>query len=192
MKRLIQLSAVALVGVILLAGCADKAGSVENSATTSTVETGLREVDQNAGDRYRMYTPSPIVPDDFDKMVSENVIDRDYAVDLDKAATTQEFVEIQQQYIEKWKSEWQETILKLGEILNETDYQNYKNAQDDWEKQMLSSVQVDRDIIGNTQYEIMLGSCFRWMFLSHIREQYRERTFSVQYMLYLVEGKDAE
>lgn len=58
-------------------------------------------------DSFRIYTDSANIITDFDKEISENQIDKDYISEFDQAATTQEFVSVQNKYIDLWKEKYE-------------------------------------------------------------------------------------
>ena len=96
--------------------------------------------------------------------------------------------QVEDKYISKWKDKMQSIISELQNILTEDDFKNFKNAQDEWEKQLIDNAKADWNIVENNQYKIMSGSSFHHMWLSNIRGQYRKRTIHIQYMLYLIQG----
>lgn len=187
--------------ILLSTGCSSNRSMIERSSTsddnssTNTDKTGIVEasIDKtqttNAGDKYRIYTEVPSSPMEFDKEISNNQIDKSYEEDLDQAVTTEDIINVQTKYIGQWKEEMQNAVDSLKSISSETDYNSFKVAQDEWEKQMLDNSEADKEIIANSQYNIMLGSEYGWMYLSNIREQYRDRAFHIKYMIYLIETK---
>lgn len=142
------------------------------------------------GNAFKIYGIYSNKPDDFDKIIAENEIDKNYKTDIDKATTTQEMVEVEKKYIEQWKNEMQNMIAKIETILIKNDYNDFKEAQDEWEKQMLNSAKVDNNIITNDQYNIFIGSAYRWTYLSYIRQQYRERVCHIKYLIYLLQNAE--
>lgn len=185
---------IVFICIFLLTGCTTSQGSPES--TTSSKDEIITNTNnqkegqiQNEINNFRIYTNSTNSTNGFDNEILENQIDKDYYVEFDQATTTQEFVDVQNKYIDKWKAEMQIAITKLKSMLTANDFNNFKSSQDEWENQLLDSTKSDREIIENSQYEIMIGSSFKWMWLSNIREQYRERTIHIKYLIYLLQNK---
>lgn len=198
MKRNMKCSSIIIISCIfLLTGCTtnqvmpESESSYSDKVVTSTSDSIENSVTKE-NNNFRIYTDLTNSITDFDKEILGNQIDKDYNIEFNQATTTQEFVDVQNKYIDKWKDDMQNTIIKLKVILNENDFNYFKFSQDEWEKQLLDSTKSDRNIIENSQYEIMVGSSFKWMWLSNIREQYRERTFHIKYLLNLLQNKGDE
>jgi len=194
MKRKIRFIITIFICISLFAGCATKealpesvssykdekdissSASLENQTNATSIE-----------DSFRIYTHMTDSFNAFDKEISENQIDKDYKSSFDQATTTQEFVDVENEYINKWKDEMQNSIDQLGTIINENDYIDFENAQQEWEKQLLETTSSDYNIIKNNEYGIRTGSTFRWMWLENILEQYRERTIHIKYLIYILQ-----
>lgn len=194
MKKLLNCSyAVISICIFLLTGCTTKKDFPENSIsykdeiTFNNIQTETQStITKNS---FRIYTDLTNSTNRFDEMIINNQIDKDYNFEFEQATTTQEFINIQNEYIDKWKEEMHKDINKMESILIETDLSDFKSTQNEWESQLLESTSLDRNIIENSQYEIMIGSSFKWMWLSNIREEYRERTIHIKYLLYLLQEK---
>ncbi|HBT64612.1 MAG TPA: hypothetical protein DEB10_08140 [Ruminococcaceae bacterium] len=163
--------------------------SLESTISTSNISKKQSEMTTTC-DAFKIYGIYSKKPDDFDRIIAENEIDKNYKTDIDKATTTQEMVEVEKKYIEQWKNEMQNIIAKIETILIKNDYNDFKEAQDEWEKQMLNNVKVDNNIITNDQYNIFIGSAYRWTYLSYIRQQYRERVYHIKYLIYLLQNAE--
>lgn len=192
--------------MFLLVACSNNKESSENTTkgtddvvvnVTTTTETKVEVSSESnnivesveESNNYKVYTDITGNTSDIDKYVSDNQIDKDYYAEFQQATTTQEFVAVENKYIDLWKAEMSNIITQLGTVLDENDFCNFKTSQDEWEKQLFDTTQSDLDIVQNDQYEIMIGSSFRWLWLSNIREEYRERTIHINYMLYLIQSK---
>lgn len=189
----------------LMAGCASKktlddstdreySNSSETTAedlTTSATDdscTNTAENTERPGDSFRMYQ---IVGTDqvneFDQAVADNPIDQDYQSEKGKASANQELVDIERKYINLWKQKMNKNTDLLKTVLAKADYDQYKTAQDGWETQMLNDYKTDNALI--TDNTVQLGSCYNWLYLSNIREEYRQRAFHDLYMYQLIKTK---
>jgi hypothetical protein len=167
----------------------DKAQDKAQDKTQDKTQDKAQDKTQNGINNFRIYTQAADSTNDFDNEILNNQIDKDYDVEFNQAATTQEFVEVQKKYTDKWKDEMQIAITKLKSMLTANDFNNFKISQDEWENQLRDCTKSDRDIIENSQYGVVTGSMFRWTWASNIREQYRERTIHIKYMIYLLQNK---
>lgn len=183
-----------MILVFLFGSCKnDKEKSDENAV----LDDGLYETLSNEHDisnqpikkTYEKYGLSDGDIGSFDEKMSNLSIDLEYEDEFNNATTTQEFIEVQDKYIGIWKDEINIALNELLELLPQEDRNAFSDAHTLWEKQIELVALADRKIIDNPENEISLGTSFRWIWLSDLREQYRERYIHIKYMIYLVEGK---
>lgn len=183
-KRLL----IVLLSVVLLCGCSNENSNCSDYKTGNQ-KAVKNEQQINIQKTYSLYSITEEYPTEFDNEITGNQIDKDYFQDLENATTTQEFIDVQNKYINIWKSEMYAAVADLKSTISNTDFIEFNATQTSWEEQLNSDTQFDRSIINNSDYEIDLGSSFEWLWLSNIREQYRDRTIHIEYLLYLILNK---
>ena len=131
---------------------------------------------------------------EFDKLISDNPIDLLYNEEFyNRDLTTTQAVEIQIKYIDIWKNEMDYAIKELLSILNTTDKDIFDDSQKRWEESLTSCMEVDYSILTNSvDYGIDMGEYFKVLYLSEIRNNYRDRTIHIKYLYYLHEKAESK
>lgn len=188
MKNLLERLLLFFLIFSLLVGCSKNNTCSENDSTDrkSNIKT---EQELSSNRIYSLYSVSNGNPTEFECEIFGNIIDEKYSQDITNATTTQELIDIQNKYIDLWKNEMNLAIEELKNTLNNVDFSEFCVAQTDWENQLHSGTNFDKTIIENSEYQINLGSSFKWLWLSNIREKYRDRTIHIKYLLYLIQNK---
>lgn len=166
---------VLLVLVLLLLGCFIGCGNEKNNDNESE-NTIILEYNY---DIYSLVEPGK---SEFNKTVYENSIEQAYQSELAKISTTEEFVEIENKYIELWKKEMTSNLSQLTNTLTSEQAEIVLSAQKLWEDNVIKCAEADNAVLDRKD----IGTSFDWLWLSNIREQYKERAIHLSYLYYLI------
>ena len=72
------------------------------------------------------------------------------------------------------------------EMLSEQDATDFRRIQKSWEESVIADIQKDREILQNN--DTSLGSASSYLFTAEIRNQFRNRTIKIKYMIYLLKN----
>ena len=126
--------------------------------------------------------------DIFCKTISENGIDEKYNAAFDAASTTNDMMDIQKKYIDIWKGELEYSIGNYTKMLDQGDIILFNSSQKQWEDSTQNNLKLEKNILSDaSNYKVTLGSMFEVQWLSEVRESYRQRTFRIKYLNYLLE-----
>lgn len=123
--------------------------------------------------------------DKFSSAISDNPIDKAYIKELEE--DTNELSEIERKYIQLWIEEMRASVSKYVQYLSDEDKKEFERNQDNWEKTSVDNLNFEKDILTNSDYNLKLSSSFRYLWLSELRETYRQRTIRIKYLTYLFE-----
>ena len=79
------------------------------------------------------------------------------------------------------------SISKYIQYLSDEDKAVFEKNQDDWEKTSIENLNFERDILTDSGYKFKQPSSFRCLWLSELRETYKQRTIRIKYLTYLFE-----
>lgn len=160
----------------------ENAGSTE-SETVSKQEKGFSE-------NYNVYE---ITGDDpiFSKTMNQNPIDESYSLEMHENATaTKDFTDIENKYLDIWKTEMEYSIGQFTSMLSEKDRSDFDEVQSNWEKSAIESLTLENSLLVNEDYGVSLGSGYKFLIISQKRELYRQRTIRIKYLHYLLETSE--
>lgn len=112
-------------------------------------------------------------------------IDMDYIKELENSAD--DLSEIESKYIQFWIDEMRASISKYIQYLSDEDKAVFEKNQDDWEKTSIENLNFERDILTDSGYKFKQPSSFLCLWLSELRETYKQRTIRIKYLTYLFE-----
>ena len=183
-----------VVASIMLVSCNEKNIPIEDvtEPIAEDIEMGNDEKNDSETmyqiedfDIYSMLEPSE---SEFNRIIANNDIDKNYIIKLNSAVTTYDFRQVELEYIEIWKKDLQSEVDILLSKLPKERAEEFSNIQDKWEEQMLDTIQADRLVIDSDT----MGSAFEWQWLGTIREAYRERAIHIRYLNYLMGINDED
>lgn len=125
----------------------------------------------------------------FNDYISQNKIDKYYNKEVyEIAGITQEMYEVEFKYKNIWEKEMGYSILNLTKMLDKKDKNFFITNQKQWEDSTIRNLELERDILcDSNKYDVHLGSIFRPLWASQVREAYRQRTIKIKYLNYLLE-----
>ena len=144
-------------------------------------------------DKYNIFNSYEITGNiSFGTIVSKNKIDNNYDKEFyEEATSTSEMVNIQTKYLDIWRQELGYSISNYTKLLTASDKELFVETQQQWEYSILSNLELEHDILlNNMDYAINMGSSFNYLYISQIREAYRERTIRIKYLTYLIDEQD--
>lgn len=177
--------------VLLLGGCSqsgasstDSHSNMLSSTPSSQVKTiGTPESNENF-DLYQITDDNPT----FSSIISQNEIDGDYQKELyEKATTTNEFVDVENKFLNIWKVELKNAIDKYTKMLSSSDKAKFLQLEKQWEESTIDNLDFENKVLNGNEYGVELGSSSNYLFISQKREAYRQRTIRVKYLHYLLE-----
>ncbi|AIQ14301.1 lysozyme inhibitor LprI family protein [Paenibacillus durus] len=129
MKKLI----IILFAILLLSSCDDKHDTHLDSSSENN-EDSIYYGDYQMG------------PDDFNNIIKNNPIDREYDIESEKFQTSKEFstfgwVQLEDKYYGIWKDELNEIIKKLKMKLSDDEYKLLEASQKGWETYHLKELE---------------------------------------------------
>lgn len=185
MEKTIKLICI-IIMLLFLSGCSKQSENT-NQPVPSTTSSSLSNDNSLKTELFDTYQITGEDGGAFSKTISQNIIDENYNHDFHGATTTQEMIDTQKKYIEIWKDEMSFSIDNFIKMINKEDLAAFNSNQKQWEETMISNLQCERNILLNEDYNTVLGSGFLPLWFSELRNAYRQRTFRIKYLTYLLE-----
>lgn len=179
-----------LIGVLLLCtGCAVQDPENTQEAVYDSENTEEKESEEESRqisyiENYDIYGMTDPQESKFNALVAQNEIDAAYDEAWNEARTTEDMVSVQEEYADIWKEEMETRLEELLEVLPEDKASEFSEVQSNWEAQMLETARADLMVLDDT-----MGSAFRFIWLSNVREQYKNRTIHLRYLKYLISDR---
>ena len=132
--------------------------------------------------------------DVFANFVSNNIIDSMYKVDYPDTCITHDIMVYEAKYADIWKKEMEDSVRKLSEILKDEDEADLEYLQSSWLEWVNEYLRFEHSILADKEYGMDLGSLFLASQRKAYKEAFRERTFRIKYIHYLLEtqGENAK
>lgn len=188
MVKRVVLNGIIITTAVIMCSCGVKK---ENTLSNTSVPQPTAQVtDDFAEQNSQQYDIYEITDgeSDFSRAINANEIDAEFNKKLEDATSTAEINEVQLAYKDAWERELHSAEEEYCEMLSEQDATDFRRIQKSWEESVIADIQKDREVLQNN--DISLGSASSYLFTAEIRNQFRNRTIKIKYMIYLL--KNAE
>lgn len=187
MVKRVVLSSIIITAVIMCSCGIKKENTSSNiSVPQPTVQVTDDDFTEQNSQQYDIYEITD-GESDFSKAINTNEIDAEFNKKLEDATSTAEINEVQIEYKNAWEREMHLAEEEYCEMLLEQDATDFRRIQKSWEESVIADIQKDREILQNN--DISLGSASSYLFTAEIRNQFRNRTIKIKYMIYLLKNK---
>ena len=189
MVKRVVLKSIIITTAVIMCSCGIKKENT-SSSNTSLPQPMKQVTDDFTEQNSQQYDIYEITDgeSDFSKAINANEIDAEFNKKLEDATSTAEINEVQIEYKNAWEREMRSAKEEYCEMLSEQDATDFRRIQKSWEESVIADIQKDREILQNN--DTSLGSASSYLFTAEIRNQFRNRTIKIKYMIYLL--KNAE